>query len=127
MLQSLLPFALLGMALLVFGWVMFRLMIKRQSRGSRQPSPERQVRNTRREMEKMAPRDSDTALRDAPSEVLRWQVEMHETARDLKGELDTRIALLNATIRLADQKLDEMKEILARIEAHSSADGDPPA
>lgn len=126
MLQSLLPFALLGMALLVFGWVMFRLMIKRQARGSKQPSPERQVSNARQEMAKRAPRDADTALRDAPSDVLRWQVEMHETARTLKGELDTRIALLNATIRLSDQKLNEMKKLLAKIEALPSPEDEPP-
>jgi hypothetical protein len=47
--------------------------------------------------------DRELALADAPPDVNRWQVEMHELARDLKGELDTRIAILQILLRQADQ------------------------
>ena len=34
-----------------------------------------------------------------PAELMRWQVEMHETARDLKAELDSKMVALKTTIR----------------------------
>lgn len=60
---------------------------------------------------KLAPTsdDRDKALIDAPPEVTRWQVEMHELARDLKGEIDTKLALLQLLIRQANQAADRLE------------------
>lgn len=55
-------------------------------------------------------RDTDRAMIDAPAELTRWQVEMHETARDLKGEIDTKLAVLQILVRHAN-------EASARLEA----------
>lgn len=40
----------------------------------------------------------DQPLRHAPADIERWQVEMHDLARDLKGELDTKIAVLQRLV-----------------------------
>lgn len=40
---------------------------------------------------------------DAPEEVRRWEVEMHEIARQLSATLETKIALLDRLVREADR------------------------
>ncbi|MDX1944894.1 MAG: hypothetical protein SFU86_05760 [Pirellulaceae bacterium] len=57
-------------------------------------------------------RSRDSALADAPPEVLRWQVEMHETARDLKAELDSKLSALQALILLARQERERLEQTL---------------
>ena len=42
-------------------------------------------------------------LIDAPPEIIRWQVEMHELAREMKAELDTKMVALQKLIQLANQ------------------------
>jgi hypothetical protein len=63
-----------------------------------------------------APRSRDRALADAPDDVLRWQVEMHETARDLKAEIDTKLAALQALVILARQESERLERALLRAE-----------
>ena len=46
---------------------------------------------------------SRATLHNAPNEILQWQVEMHELARDLKAELDTKMRALQILIRQADE------------------------
>lgn len=41
--------------------------------------------------------------RDAPAEVLRWEVQMHETARQLSAQLDSKMGVLQALIAEADR------------------------
>ena len=55
----------------------------------------------------------DMALSDAPPEVLRWHVELHETARDLKAEIDTKLAALQALTRLAQEEADRLERLLS--------------
>jgi len=55
-----------------------------------------------------------SALLDAPHEVLRWQVEMHDTARDLKAELDSKISALQALLLLAQEERQRLEEVLDR-------------
>ncbi|MEX0819517.1 MAG: hypothetical protein WD070_07980 [Pirellulaceae bacterium] len=57
-----------------------------------------------------------TPLLDAPPEVLRWHVEMHETARDLKAELDSKMGALQAIIRLASEESARLEAAIARAE-----------
>jgi len=57
-----------------------------------------------------------TALLDAPPEILRWQVEMHETARDLKAELDSKMSALQAIIRIASEESSRLEAVIARAE-----------
>jgi hypothetical protein len=51
-------------------------------------------------------------LRDAPAEIARWQVEMHDLARDLKGELDTKIAVLQRLVIDARDAAEQLEKIV---------------
>lgn len=60
--------------------------------------------------------DSRQPLLDAPPEILRWQVEMHETARELKAELDTKIAILQRLTIDARRETKRLEEVLKEAE-----------
>lgn len=57
-----------------------------------------------------------TPLLDAPPEILRWQVEMHETARHLKAELDSKMVALQAITRIASDESARLEAAIARAE-----------
>jgi len=58
---------------------------------------------------------STAAAADAPADVLRWQIELYETARDLKAEIDTKFAALQALALLARQESQRLETALARV------------
>ena len=60
--------------------------------------------------------------RDAPAEVQRWEVGMHETARDLSARLDSKMIALEHLIRTADERAARLEELLAKIEAANRPD-----
>jgi hypothetical protein len=72
---------------------------------------------TRRESS-LAPRTREAKslqpLVDAPPEITRWQVEMHDLARDLKGELDTKIAVLEHLVIEARAEADRLEALVER-------------
>lgn len=94
-----------GVLLLIF------LLMKRSRRYVR-----RARRESRREHKRLAEPKQDAALIDAPPEILRWQVGMHEMARDLKAELDSKIGVLQATIRLASEESERLEAAIERAE-----------
>lgn len=53
----------------------------------------------------------------APGEYTRWEVQMHETARDLVGRLDTKIALVERLVLEAEQAAGRLESLLARVDA----------
>ena len=55
-----------------------------------------------------------SSLSDSPSEVVRWQVELYETARDIKAEIDTKLAALQAMTIAARQECDRLELLIAR-------------
>jgi hypothetical protein len=57
------------------------------------------------------------SLSNAPPDVLRWQVEMHETARDLKAELDTKMTALQVLIRMAQQESERLERLIESVNA----------
>ena len=63
------------------------------------------------------------SLSDAPTDVLRWQVELHETARDLKAELDSKIIALQVLIRMARQEAERLERLTGYSE-HSAPSED---
>lgn len=76
-------------------WVLWRRSHKHFGRGGKAyESPHRvsQIEDNR-----------ELALSDAPPELSRWQVEMYELSRDLKGEIDTKLALLEVLTRNANE------------------------
>ena len=52
-------------------------------------------------------------LMDAPPNILRWQVEMHETARDLKAELDTKMLAVQQLIAIAQDQAGRLEKAIA--------------
>lgn len=65
-----------------------------------------------------------STILDAPAEVLKWQVEMHETARDLKAELDSKMRALQALMVQAHEQEVRLADLLRR--AHPSASAASP-
>jgi hypothetical protein len=65
-------------------------------------------------------------LRSAAGELAAWEVAMHETARDLKAELDTRIALVQQWVRAADEAIARLQAVLERLEAAAPGPPDGP-
>lgn len=59
---------------------------------------------------------SRQALDDAPPELLRWQVEMHDTARDLKAELDTKITVVRQLLLMVAEHQERIERSIARAE-----------
>ena len=61
----------------------------------------------------------------APDDFLRWQVEMHETARDVTAEIDTKILALQALITLANEHAERL-ETLLMLADKNGASQEPP-
>ena len=53
---------------------------------------------------------------DAPRDVSRWEVYMHELARDLSGTLDSKIAILERLLIEADQRIEKLEGIVAKLD-----------
>ena len=53
---------------------------------------------------------------DAPTSVARWEVAMHETARDLMGRLDSKIVIVEQLVRDAGLAAARLEAVLQRIE-----------
>lgn len=58
----------------------------------------------------------DESPNDCPSDVLRWQVEMHETARRLAAELDTKTSVLRQLLLMATQATEKLDQSIRRAE-----------
>ncbi len=60
------------------------------------------------------PAASSDPLRDAPAEVLRWHVALHESARHLQAQLDSKIVIVDRLVREARQEAERLEGLLAR-------------
>lgn len=98
---------------LLLGWVLARMTVQRRKRSIRQ-------RGEDREMQRRLDTSRPTALplSDAPVELQRWQVAMFDLQRELKGELDSRIAITQALVRQLDQRIAVLQE-LKKSDRHS--------
>jgi len=61
-------------------------------------------------------RPSSIPLSDAPPEVSRWHVEMHEIMRDMKAELDSKMVALKELTRQADERTAALRSAIERAE-----------
>jgi hypothetical protein len=52
----------------------------------------------------------------APPEMSRWQVELHDLARDLKAEIDSKLSLLQILTAQAQEERQRLEAALARAE-----------
>ncbi len=51
---------------------------------------------------------------EEPGDVDRWEVQMHDTARDLSGRLDSKLSMLQALVAEADRAAARLEAALAR-------------
>jgi hypothetical protein len=68
------------------------------------------------------PASDRRSLSSAPPELLRWHVEMHETARDLSAQLDSKMRVLQLLIGQARQEADRLERLLDHGEHSDSVD-----
>jgi hypothetical protein len=59
---------------------------------------------------------------DAPGEIIRYQVQLHEMARELTARIDSKMLALQHLEREADLRIDRLETLLARL----ASIGDPP-
>lgn len=86
-------------------WVLFRARHRRRARGR---APGGKLRPAA---------DSRTGpLQAPPPDLDRWSVEMHETARDLSAQIDTKMVALQSLIRAAEAKEAELKRLIEEAE-----------
>jgi hypothetical protein len=65
----------------------------------------------RREARQAAkPGTGQRSKQEAPPEVKRWEVEFHETSRDLQAELDTKMRALQILIHEADAAAERVEQ-----------------
>lgn len=53
-------------------------------------------------------------LMDGPPELARWEVEMHQTTRDLSAELNSRVSVLRAMVGEADRAAARLESALRK-------------
>jgi len=96
-------FALIAMTMTI-GWLLWRShrYLARQEKGRSPPA-----RTSRRQPPQHGP------SLDAPDDVIRWEVQMHETARDLSGQLDSKMAALGHLIGEAERAAGRLEAALA--------------
>lgn len=62
------------------------------------------------------PAQNQRSLSDAPPDVLSWQVELHDTARELKAELDSKMRALQLLIGQARHEANRLEQILSQLD-----------
>ena len=90
--------------LVMLGWTMARMTIRRKKRGILAGREDREV--SRRLAAKTT---TASPLGDAPVETQRWQIAMFDLQREVTAEMDTRIATLNRLIVQADERIAELR------------------
>lgn len=90
---------------MLFGYIMLRMYWQRQQADK----PSKPAFDSRAKLKEL---DRHSAISDAPVEVLRWEVEMHNTARDLKAELDTKMLALQAVTKAAQEERLRLEAVL---------------
>lgn len=90
----------------LLAWILVRRTIRTRRQGRRDEIEWKQ------QEKRATARDASTVpLGDAPVEVLRWQSAMFDLQRELKAELETKISVVQAMIRLADQRIATLESL----------------
>lgn len=94
---------------LTCGFLLFRTHRQLNAKPKAKPSPPST-------WSKLQPDPEPVAHRlGAPAEVRRWEAELHELTRELRGQLDTKIALLEHLIRDAGQQAARLEAAIERV------------
>jgi hypothetical protein len=59
--------------------------------------------------------EESRATTPEPKDLIRWQVEMHDLARDLKGELTSQMSALQALILSAKEERAKLEDLLKQL------------
>lgn len=103
----------LGALMFGVGVLMLIVLLLRRARRY-QRKTKRENAAPLRQNKKLEQARKETPLLDAPPELLRWQVEMHETARHLKAELDSKMSALQSITRIAAEESTRLEAAIAR-------------
>jgi hypothetical protein len=68
-----------------------------------------------------ANREAASAERPLPGDLAEWEVQMHETARELSAQLDAKLSLLQALTAEADRVAERLEELLERADSALSS------
>ncbi len=94
---------------IMLGWVLARRSVFRRKRMNKE------ARESRHAMKKLAKRqEAAVPLSDAPVETQRWQIAMFDMQRELRAELDTRIAIVQSLVTKADERIAELRQLESR-------------
>lgn len=80
-------------------WLLLRSFLRRGAGGGRLNPPQQPARGT--------------PLVDSPRDISRWQVEMHDLARDLSAQLDSKMGALQHLIRQAAEESERLERAIA--------------
>lgn len=92
-------------AILVITLTLFLRLYRYQSRQKR-------VRSTSRH-DGPVTTNSRSYQAEAPDSLVRWEVQMHDLARDLKAEIDSKMIALGHLVRDADRAAERLEKALA--------------
>ncbi len=70
---------------------------------------------------------SGTQSLGAPTEVLKWQVELYDLGRELKGELDSKLIAVRSMVSAYDQAAKRLSELIRMAEQTKLASSSPMA
>ncbi len=87
----------LAVMVAITSWLMLRVFLKRRIDSRFKPPTEGQ---------------SAAPLVGAPKDVSRWQVEMHDLARDLSAQMDSKMSALQHLIRQAADESERLERAL---------------
>ncbi|WP_254510623.1 hypothetical protein [Anatilimnocola floriformis] len=73
-----------------------------------------------------APKTRELSAHHAPEDLLRWQVEMHELARDVKAEIDTKVLALQSLMIIANEHAQRLESLIAQAEKNGATKAEPP-
>jgi hypothetical protein len=69
-----------------------------------------------------APRAARQPAGVPPDELARWEVQMHDTARDLSAQLDSKMAALGHLVQEADRAASRLEQALAAAQSAATSD-----
>lgn len=107
----------LGCGALMLMWVVFRrrLSMLRRFYEPADSTPAARIRPSSGGPVHL-PADPTVGLMDAPATVVRWEVGMHELARELRAELDCKMAAMQSLIVQAHEESNRLTAVIERAE-----------
>ena len=93
--------------------IVLTLMMRRVYR-YRQRQRREETRGRKQNSALHAQRPPVKSLAGAPDDIVRWQVQLHEMARDIQAEIDTKLRLLQTLTVQARQAAAELNAALDR-------------